>query len=219
MCIYCGTLKYRKIYENHFGPIPKDENNRSYEIHHIDGDHTNNDPSNLKAVTIQEHYDIHHVQGDWGACYLIAIRLQLSPEEISILSSKVQKERIARGNHPFLDREAKRQRSKERVLNGTHNLLGDKNPVHRLVSEGRHHLQGGEIQRRTNKKRIENGTHNFLDSEFQRKIALQRIDARTHNFICNHPTKILVECPHCHKIGPRPQMRRWHLDRCKHRNS
>ena len=41
---------YRKIYEENFGPIPKEPNGRSYEIHHIDGNHSNNDPSNLIAV-------------------------------------------------------------------------------------------------------------------------------------------------------------------------
>ena len=70
MCIYCNTTNYRKIYENHYGPIPKEENGRSYEIHHLDGNHHNNDPKNLKAVRIQEHYDIHYSQGDWSACLL-----------------------------------------------------------------------------------------------------------------------------------------------------
>lgn len=32
---------YRRIYEQHYGPIPKDEQGRSYEIHHIDGNHNN----------------------------------------------------------------------------------------------------------------------------------------------------------------------------------
>ena len=59
MCIYCGTPKYRKIYENHYGEIPIDENGRIFEIHHIDGDHDNNHYTNLMAVTIHEHYDIH----------------------------------------------------------------------------------------------------------------------------------------------------------------
>lgn len=40
---------YRKIYENHFGPIPKDKDGRSYEIHHIDGNRKNNEISNLKC--------------------------------------------------------------------------------------------------------------------------------------------------------------------------
>ena len=53
-------VNYRKIYEDHYGQIPLDEEGRSYDIHHIDGNHNNNDISNLKAVTIQEHYDIHY---------------------------------------------------------------------------------------------------------------------------------------------------------------
>jgi hypothetical protein len=39
MCIYCTTNNYRKIYENHNGIIPKDSDGRTYEIHHIDGNH------------------------------------------------------------------------------------------------------------------------------------------------------------------------------------
>lgn len=53
MCIYCKTDDYRKIYENHSGSIPK-----GYEIHHIDGNHSNNIPSNLMAVTAEEHYNL-----------------------------------------------------------------------------------------------------------------------------------------------------------------
>jgi hypothetical protein len=83
MCIYCHTNHYRKIYENHYGKIPKDDFNRSYEIHHVDGDHSNNDPKNLKAVTIQEHYDIHLSQKDFGACLLIGKRMAFTPSELS----------------------------------------------------------------------------------------------------------------------------------------
>ena len=63
---------YRKIYKQYYGEIPVDADGRSFEIHHIDGDHSNNNPLNLKAVSIQEHYDIHYSQGDWYACLLIS---------------------------------------------------------------------------------------------------------------------------------------------------
>lgn len=33
-------------------------------IHHIDGDHSNNDPDNLLACTAEEHWQIHYDQGD-----------------------------------------------------------------------------------------------------------------------------------------------------------
>jgi hypothetical protein len=83
---------YRKIYEEHHGiKIPK-----FMEIHHIDGNHDNNNIANLKLVTLQEHYDIHYSQGDYGACWLMLKRLKVSNEErkkISTLSaSKANKE-------------------------------------------------------------------------------------------------------------------------------
>jgi hypothetical protein len=99
MCIYCTTTNYRKIYEHHNGPIPVDEDGRTYEIHHIDGNRSNNDPSNLKCVSIQEHYDIHFSQGDLGACWAIANRMCLSPETISELARQRGKQQIGHKNN------------------------------------------------------------------------------------------------------------------------
>jgi hypothetical protein len=73
---------HRTIWKNTYGPIPKDENGRSYEIHHKDGNHQNNDIDNLMLVTINEHYKIHHDQGNFGACVMIAKRMNMTPEEI-----------------------------------------------------------------------------------------------------------------------------------------
>ena len=42
---------YRKLYESVFGEIPKDSQNRSYEIHHIDGNHNNNSIENLMCIS------------------------------------------------------------------------------------------------------------------------------------------------------------------------
>lgn len=77
------TKSYRKIWETHFGKIPKDENGRSYEIHHIDGNHTNNNIENLKCLSIQEHYNIHYKNGDFGACVMIAKRMNMTPTFLS----------------------------------------------------------------------------------------------------------------------------------------
>ena len=52
-------MNYRKLWENNYGEIPKDEKGRSYEIHHIDGNRDNNELSNLICVSIEEHYNIH----------------------------------------------------------------------------------------------------------------------------------------------------------------
>ena len=199
--------KHRKIWIDHYGPIPQDQFGRSMEIHHIDGNHSNNNISNLKLVTIDEHYKIHYDQGDYGACVIMSHRMKLSPDEISELSRKCQQRLvnqgrhhwqgpennqrlIERGIHPFLDRESARQRNLKRIANGTHNLVGEDNPVHKLIAEGKHHFQTNNPA----KKLVQNGTHHFL---------------------INHPNKVQVECPHCGKVGGSTNMRRYHFDNCK----
>lgn len=74
---------YRKIWEEHYGPIPVDEYGRTYEIHHIDGNRQNNDISNLDCMLIQKHYDTHYLQKDYGACLLIAKRMNLPANYLS----------------------------------------------------------------------------------------------------------------------------------------
>jgi hypothetical protein len=83
-----SKVNYRKIYVDHYGKIPVDDDGRTYHIHHIDGDRDNNDPSNLIALSLKEHYDIHYAQGDWAACSRLATLLRLSKEEISTLLSR-----------------------------------------------------------------------------------------------------------------------------------
>jgi hypothetical protein len=67
---------YRKIWEDHYGPIPKDENGVTYDIHHIDGNRKNNCISNLKAVSLLEHWQIHIDQSDYAAANRISDRMQ-----------------------------------------------------------------------------------------------------------------------------------------------
>ena len=92
MCIYCTTTNYRKIYENHIGTIPREATGRTYEIHHIDGNHTNNDPTNLTAVTLQEHNDIHYAQGDYPASMIMKL------QRILIARDLIDRSRIPRSN-------------------------------------------------------------------------------------------------------------------------
>jgi len=68
---------YRKLYESVYGKIPKDDLGRSYEIHHIDGNHKNNSIENLLCISIEEHYNIHFFQGDFNAANLVAKRMNL----------------------------------------------------------------------------------------------------------------------------------------------
>jgi len=122
MSIYTST-NYRKIYEQHYGPIPEEANGRSYEIHHIDGNHTNNDPSNLQAVTLQEHYNIHYAQSDWSACQIMSVRMSKSPTEISELVGRASRDRVAKGIHHWQDKEEASRRNKKRIAQGNHPFI------------------------------------------------------------------------------------------------
>ncbi len=182
---------YRKIWTEHNGPIPKEPNGRSYEIHHKDGNHINNDINNLQCVTIQNHFDIHYQQQDWGACNLLAQKMKKSPALISEMASLANKKRLQEGNHPFLNVERTKKSVQDRVINGTHNFLG------------------GELQR----QRAKNGTHPFLGGQIQRITAIRihkkRLDEGIHHSQQEH------KCPCCGKIGKSVVMFRYHFSKCK----
>lgn len=218
-------VNYRKIYEEYYGPIPVDEFGMSYDIHHIDGDRTNNDPANLKAVSLQEHMDIHMAQGDWGAAQAIYLRMNTTHEQRSAAATAFALARVADGTHPWVGPEY----NLSKVRNGTHQFLG------------------GEIQRRTTAKRLAEGTHNFqlMTKEERREIQLNRVAQGIHKFVGDtnpvykqladgshnflgdkhpmkkrsamgtHPWSQPRECPHCGKVGKGGVMNRYHFDKCK----
>jgi len=135
---------HRTVYRKHFGNIPKDDKGRSYDIHHKDGNHRNNDPSNLIAVPIEEHYEIHLRQGDHRACALIALRMDNDTKRVSEMASKAAKERVQNGTHHW--------------LTGASQTISNR----RRVADGTHHLLNNEMQKKNASKRIEDGSHNFL---------------------------------------------------------
>lgn len=97
-----NNSSHLKLWKSHHGEIPKDIDGRSYEIHHIDGNHKNNSINNLQCVSIHEHLEIHEKQHDWGAVQSILMRLELTAEnrnEISRLASLNQKRLMAEGKH------------------------------------------------------------------------------------------------------------------------
>jgi hypothetical protein len=75
---------YRKLYEQHYECTLL----QGIDIHHIDGNHDNNHPSNLKAVTLEEHYSIHKEQKDFYAAYLIGQRMKIKPEDWSLMAKE-----------------------------------------------------------------------------------------------------------------------------------
>jgi hypothetical protein len=79
---------YRKIYENFY----KCSLLEGVDIHHIDGNHSNNIPSNLKAVTLEEHFQIHYEQKDYYAAYMIGLRMKIKPDlwkEMAVQNGKI----------------------------------------------------------------------------------------------------------------------------------
>jgi ribosomal protein L37AE/L43A len=209
MCIYCGTTNYRKIYENHNGPIPWDEKGRKYEIHHIDGNKKNNDPSNLKCVSLQEHYDIHYSQGDWMACHKIAGKLKLSGSEISELARLNAEQQLQNRTHPFLMKEdgssVGRAVTEKRIENGTHNFLSSSYHTQmnmKLVQEGRHNFSGSTNNQKMlaeGKHPSQNKDHRKYMSEVQKKYNAERVKSGTHSF--QKLNSYIWECEKCGKKG------------------
>ena len=237
-------VNYRKIYIQHYGSIPKDKTGRSYEIHHIDGNRNNNDPKNLIALSIQEHYDIHYSQNDWGACHKIGLHMKITPEELSALATKSNLDRVAKGTHPWAGGEL----SRKRVADGTHNFLGANNPVHKKIADGTHHWFDGtkssETQRRLlaegthhfltenhpSKLKAKDGTHHFFGGEMQRETQRKRVAEGKHHLLGGkiqreankkalaagrHNSQIKKTCEHCGTISSTPMYARWHGSKCK----
>ena len=185
-------MNYRQIYEQHYGPIPKDENGKSYDIHHIDGNHNNDAIENLVALSIDDHYAIHEIQEDWGACLALMTRTNATSAELSAMATKRNLANSANGTNPFLGGEIQRKVQRK------------------LVEEGTHHFLGGAIQ----KKKIADGTHHFLNKDW----AKERSKRTVAEGKCALKNKKQVTCPHCGKVGDIGNMTQWHLDKCRHKN-
>jgi len=202
---------YRKIWEYHNGPIPLDMEGRRYEVHHIDGNHSNDAIENLRLVTIQEHYDIHFEQGDHGACLAIIMRMDVPVEVSKKLQSKLSKalqaKRIAEGTHNFTSENSKKVQAK-RIQEGTHNFQGEQGSLNAL---------------QRNKKLVELGKHPWageLGKAHNKKLAAERLANGTHPFLGDrNPNKNMpkIVCPHCKKIGGRNLMKRYHFENCKYK--
>jgi hypothetical protein len=208
MCIYCSTTNYRRIYKEHHGSIPKEDDGRSYEIHHIDGNHSNNDPLNLIAVTIKEHYDVHHKQGDWMACHRIAAKMKYSAKELSALASQHAKQQVINGTHPWQAKDHQFNLARKRIESGTHPWLYEKHREFlskretKKVKDGSHSFLGPDM----NKQMLANGKHPSQNlehrkymSDLQRKISLKQIEDGSHNFL--KLNSFIWVCDYCSKKG------------------
>lgn len=76
-------MNYRRLWINAYGPIPVDEQGRSFEIHHLDGNRQNNVLENLQCLSIKDHYKLHYDKKEYFAANLIAKRMGKSLKGIS----------------------------------------------------------------------------------------------------------------------------------------
>jgi hypothetical protein len=112
--------KYRSIWIEAYGEIPVDDQGRTYEIHHIDGNRDNNDISNLICVSIADHYRIHYEQGDYLACAIMSKRMELSKEEMIAVHKKAMSKRDQSGEkNPMYGRSAIKENNMKWYNDGT----------------------------------------------------------------------------------------------------
>lgn len=110
---------------------------------------------------------------------------------------------VEEGTHPLIgDRNPNKdgRNAKLAMKRGTHINLGENNPSKQWSRDGTHPWfakDGVSIGGETNKRRIAEGTHNFLGDELNKK----RIEAGTHNFLGSSANeRMLAEGKHPSQI-------------------
>ena len=174
-------------------------------IHHIVPVHAGgtNDPSNLVELTIEEHALAHKLLYEQYGRYQDEVAFKA-------LSGIIPKQDVILE----LNRRQAQEHQKRRLQEGTHNFLGQSNPIYEMIQQGKHYFQLDENNAKNHAaKRVATGTHNFLGNNYAVKTNAEKLKDGTHPLLkCNQKH---VTCPHCGKVGLKGAMRRWHFDKCK----
>lgn len=195
------SREHINVWKKHYGKIPKDESGRSFEIHHVDGNPLNNSIENLKCVSIEEHYKIHLEQEDYGGAFLIAIRMKISPEEISELARKQSLKQLEKGTHNF-----------QNIIN--RNPLVNKGYVVAL------NTQTNEIVR-IKKEEFDNGEI-YVGANSNRKlksIHTNRGKNKNKTWKQKNKEQLTKKCMYCDFVGRGSHIARFHNERCKKNES
>jgi hypothetical protein len=191
------SREHIKEWKKYHGEIPKDENGRSFEIHHRDGNTKNNFIENLQCVSIQEHYNIHLEQEDYGAAFLIARRMEVRPEIFSELARIATMKRIENGTHNFQDPNFNRSLYHNRgyvVAIDTRN--GETVRIEKAVFEQNDFYVG------VNKNRIQKTIHQNRGHNKNKTWKMKN-------------KEVLKKCLYCDFIGRGSSLSRYHNEKCK----
>jgi group I intron endonuclease len=140
---------HRRVWIEHYGEIPVDENGQSYEIHHINKNHQDNNIENLMCLSIRDHFKIHYDQGDMWACQKILSRMAGSKDE---LFEKYSDFSLKGPNHPMYGRAHTDEAKKKIGLSSSQRNSGSGNPMY-----GKTHSQKSKDKMSSSKLGISTG--------------------------------------------------------------
>jgi hypothetical protein len=185
-------MHYRQIWEQANGPILTDEQGRPYEIHHIDGNRKNNDLSNLKCVTVEEHYSIHLQQKDYYAAFIIGQRLNRSIEELDEIKKQMS---LAKKGKPSSFTGKKHSEESKRKMSESAKRRGIPEERQKRMAIARTGIKRGP----------------FSDEHRARLSASHKGRSNKYKGHCYGTTT----CPYCNKTGGVPGMKKHHFNNCK----
>jgi|LauGreDrversion4_2_1035121.scaffolds.fasta_scaffold35333_3 hypothetical protein len=131
-------MNYRKLWEQNYGPIPKDETGRTYDIHHIDGNRKNNSLDNLICLSIEDHYKIHLKQFE-------ETKSEKEFRSLVFLSKRIKKDVST------LTGWSVSNETREKIKN---TLTGKKRPIH-VVEKVREKMKGYQWSEEQKNSRVE----------------------------------------------------------------
>lgn len=207
-----GTRKAREVWKSYFGEIPLGRDGKRCDIHHVDGNKNNNDISNLKCVSVQEHYDIHYKQGDWEACRALGLRLNLTSEELKELYNKIAETQRGKKKDPFPKVTCKY--CSKLISTNTikmHELQCKNNPERVFIPNVKNSERYAGIKRAPYKEGIKKPnvskalTGRNIPEEVKEKIKATLTGKKYEK----------LKCPYCGKVGGLNVIKRWHFDNCK----
>jgi hypothetical protein len=195
---------YRKIWIKHHGPIPVDSEGRSYEIHHIDGNHKNNDINNLLCVPIHMHYQIHLEQGEYWAANLIANKINMPTHK----GFKM----------PPFSEETKKKMSDAKIGFKPWNTgisLKDLYTKEERKKKFGHKKNRGRVHTEEAVKNMSEAQQGRIVTEEHAKKISDTLTGRPLSEAAKDKMREKVECPHCKNMIGRSGMTRYHFHNCK----